>query len=302
MAIHRGIVYPGRFGPFGEGPITVSRLVDAQVLRQTLRQRTDLDIVWIVSGGVYNNIVKSLSRELDPKLFHRTSMRIKGKCYVGYRYDTRLNNDQGWIGCGPSNGHTGWRDRLPSRPVEPDPLSPSLAGLLDEYQPGGPAETADLRKVRALAETVDDPWRRELPLHVTASALIVHPETDRVLLRWHQRQQAWLQVGGHGDPGESDPLAIARREAAEETGLGDLVPWPDAQLRHLVIVGVPAGKGEPAHEHADLRYFMATRTPEAARAENENAPLRWLSLAEAYEATSEVNLRESLARLERLLL
>jgi hypothetical protein len=46
---------------------------------------------------------------------------------------------------------------------------------------------------------------------------------------------------------------------------------------------------------------MATRTPEAARAENNDAPLRWLSLTEAYEATSEVNLRETLARLERLL-
>jgi hypothetical protein len=46
---------------------------------------------------------------------------------------------------------------------------------------------------------------------------------------------------------------------------------------------------------------MATLTPDAARAENEHAPLRWLSIAEAYQATSEVNLRESLARLERLL-
>jgi 8-oxo-dGTP pyrophosphatase MutT (NUDIX family) len=178
---------------------------------------------------------------------------------------------------------------------------PPLAVLLDQYPPEGEAETADLRRIRALAETVGDPWRRDLPLHVTASALIVHPQTARVLLRWHQRQQAWLQVGGHGDPGETDPLAIALREAAEETGLADLVPWPDGQLRHLVIVGVPAGQGEPAHEHADLRYFMATQTPEAARAENQHAPLRWLSLAEAYEATSEVNLRESLARLERLL-
>ena len=176
-----------------------------------------------------------------------------------------------------------------------------LAVLLDQYQPEGEAETADLHRARALVKTVGDPWRRELPLHVTASALIVHPETGRVLLRWHQRQQAWLQVGGHGDPGESDPLAIAVREAAEETGLADLVPWPDEQLRHLVIVGVPAGQGEPAHEHADLRYFMATRTPDAARAENEHAPLRWLSIPEAYQATSEVNLRESLARLERLL-
>jgi len=176
-----------------------------------------------------------------------------------------------------------------------------LAALLDGYRPEGDAETADLRRIRALASAAEDPWRRELPLHVTASALIVHPPTARVLLRWHQRQQAWLQVGGHGDPGESDALAIALREAAEETGLADLVPWPDARLHQLVIVDVPAGKGEPAHEHADLRFFMATGAPEAVRAENEHAPLRWLSLAQAREATSEANLREALTRLERLL-
>jgi len=179
--------------------------------------------------------------------------------------------------------------------------SSPLAALLKEYRPEGEPETADLRRVRALAEAAGDPFQRKLPLHVTASALIVHLPTGRVLLRWHQRQQAWLQVGGHGDPGETDPVAIARREAAEETGLADLVPWPDAQLRHLVIVDVPAGKGEPAHQHADLRYFMATQNPQAARAENEAAPLRWLTLTEAYDATSEVNLWETLARLERLM-
>ena len=179
--------------------------------------------------------------------------------------------------------------------------SSPLAALLKEYRPEGEPETADLRRVRALAEAAGDPFQRKLPLHVTASALIVHLPTGRVLLRWHQRQQAWLQVGGHGDPGETEPVAIARREAAEETGLADLVPWPDAQLRHLVIVDVPAGKGEPAHQHADLRYFMATQNPQAARAENEDAPLRWLTLTEAYDATSEVNLRETLARLERLM-
>jgi 8-oxo-dGTP pyrophosphatase MutT (NUDIX family) len=179
--------------------------------------------------------------------------------------------------------------------------SSPLAVLLKEYRPEGEPETADLRQVRALAEGASDPFQRKLPLHVTASALIVHLPTGRVLLRWHQRQQAWLQVGGHGDPGETDPVAIARREAAEETGLADLVPWPDAQLRHLVIVDVPAGKGEPAHQHADLRYFMATQNPQAARAENADAPLRWLTLTEAYDATSEANLRETLARLERLM-
>ena len=188
--------------------------------------------------------------------------------------------------------------------MTPDPSRSPLAELLDAYRPEGAAETADLRRIRALtcaAEAGGDPWRRELPLHLTASALIVHPPTARVLLRWHQRQLAWLQVGGHGDPGESDPLAIALREAGEETGLADLAPWPDARLRHVVIVGVPAANAEPAHEHADLRYFLATGAPDAARAENEHAPLRWLSLPQAREATSEANLRQPMTRLERLL-
>ncbi len=185
--------------------------------------------------------------------------------------------------------------------MEPDFPRPPLAALLDGYQPAGDAETADVQRVRTLAVTAADPYRRDLPLHVTASALIVHPPTGRVLLRWHQRQQAWLQVGGHGDPGETDLLAIVAREAEEETGLADLVPWPDATIRHVAIVSVPPGKGEPAHEHADVRFFMATQTPDAIRPENANAQLRWLTLAGARDTTSEPNLRETLARIEPLL-
>jgi 8-oxo-dGTP pyrophosphatase MutT (NUDIX family) len=176
-----------------------------------------------------------------------------------------------------------------------------LADILGRYRPGSQAEAADVERVRALAESADDPWLRSIPLHVTASALIVHPDTGRVLLRWHQRQQGWLQVGGHADPGESDPLAIALREAEEETGLTDLAGWPDAQLRHVVIVGVPASSREPAHQHADLRFVLATRTPDTARAETPDAPLRWLSPREAREITSEANLQETVSRAERLL-
>jgi 8-oxo-dGTP pyrophosphatase MutT (NUDIX family) len=179
---------------------------------------------------------------------------------------------------------------------------PDLVTLLERYRPQGDAETADIERVRALTQAVTDPYRRDLPLHVTASALIVHPPTARVLLRWHQRQQAWLQVGGHGDPGETDPLAIVAREAEEETGLPDLAPWPDAEIQHVAIVNVPPGKGEPAHEHADVRYFMATQTPDAIRPESAHAPLRWLSLPEASDLTSEPNLRETLARIEPLLI
>jgi 8-oxo-dGTP pyrophosphatase MutT (NUDIX family) len=174
-------------------------------------------------------------------------------------------------------------------------------GLLAGYRPRDEAELRDVERIRALVRTAADPWLRSLPLHLTASALVVHPASGRMLLRWHQRQQAWLQVGGHGDPGESDPLAIALREAGEESGLADLTPWPDRQIRHVAIVRVPAAGDESAHEHADLRFVFATQEPGTARPEKPDAPLRWLSPLAAQQITSEANFRETLSRVERLL-
>ncbi|MEV4336956.1 acyl-CoA dehydrogenase family protein [Streptomyces sp. NPDC049590] len=172
--------------------------------------------------------------------------------------------------------------------------------LLARYAPESPAEHADVERVRSLVAS-GDPWRRSTPLHVTGSALIVHPDSGRVLLRWHQRHESWLLVGGHADPEESDPLAIALREGREETGLTDLAPWPDAGVRHLVIVPVPANSREAAHEHADIRFVLATDTPDAIRPENPQAPLRWLTPGEARRVITEENIQETLSRVEPLL-
>jgi 8-oxo-dGTP pyrophosphatase MutT (NUDIX family) len=173
-----------------------------------------------------------------------------------------------------------------------------LNGLLSGYQATGDAEAADLARMTSLAATAADPWSRARPLHFTASALVVHPPTRRVLLRWHVRHGRWLQVGGHADPGESDPLAVALREAEEETGLTDLVPWPDERLMHAVICQVPASADEPEHEHADLRYMLATARPDAIAPENDRSPLRWLTLDEASALVGGNNLRDTLDRTE----
>ncbi|HEX6419378.1 MAG TPA: NUDIX domain-containing protein [Acidimicrobiales bacterium] len=178
-----------------------------------------------------------------------------------------------------------------------------LLAALDAHHPRTPAEAADLARVRALAAT-GDPWSRTTRLHVTGSAVVLHPPTQRVLLRWHPRLGGWYQVGGHVDPGEHDPLAAACREAREETGLPDLVPWPDPAhpaILHVAVVPVPAGRGEPAHEHADVRWVLATGRPGDAVPESPDAPLRWMTLAEALAITGEDNLHETLTRLAALL-
>ena len=62
-----------------------------------------------------------------------------------------------------------------------------MAEALAGYRRPTTPEAADLDRVRALVAGTDDPWSRALPLHVTGSALVVHPPSRRVLLRWHDR-------------------------------------------------------------------------------------------------------------------
>ena len=167
------------------------------------------------------------------------------------------------------------------------------------YEGRTPDEVEDLARVRELLRT-GDPFDRQTLMHITGSAVIVHPPTRRVLLRWHARQQAWLHVGGHVDPGETDPLTTAVREGVEETGLTDLRPWPGPAIAHVVVVPVPASPKEPAHAHADVRYVLATDEPDAARPENPAAELRWLTVHDAQTLTTEDNLRETIGRVALL--
>jgi len=178
-----------------------------------------------------------------------------------------------------------------------------LARVLDLYTPESEAEARDVARMRRLAAQ-GDPWDRSILLHATGSAFVVDPRAARVLLRWHERMQSWLQVGGHGETGETHPFDIALREAREETGLGDLASWPDPArplLLHVVIVPVPAGRGEPEHEHADLRYLLATHQPQDAAPESESAKLRWFCIADALKAASQDNTRETIRRVARVL-
>ena len=178
-----------------------------------------------------------------------------------------------------------------------------LAESLDEYTSKSDVEARDVARLRALAIECD-PWDRSTPLHATGSAVVVHPDSARILLRWHERMQSWLQVGGHADAGETHPFDIALREAREETGLPDLTSWPDPArplLIHVAIVPVPAGRGEPEHEHGDLRYLLATARPADVIPESGSAEVRWFSPDDALLAVPQDSTRETILRVAQVL-
>jgi class 3 adenylate cyclase len=84
LAMHHGTLVPGRFGPVGQGPIVVSRLLDSDELREYLTQRAELDVVLIVSASLHNDVIETHLCHLDPAQFARTDVLVKGSCYPAY--------------------------------------------------------------------------------------------------------------------------------------------------------------------------------------------------------------------------
>ncbi len=94
--------------------------------------------------------------------------------------------------------------------------------------------------------------RRTLAGHVTGSAWIVDRARERALLTHHRKLGLWLQLGGHSD-GDPDTLAVALREAREESGLGSVRPATEA-IFDVDVHEIPARQSEPTHLHYDVRW------------------------------------------------
>lgn len=170
--------------------------------------------------------------------------------------------------------------------------------LLATHTPFDAEEAADITAIRDLiADHKDCYWRTHFtPGHVTGSGLLISADGKRVLLNHHKFLDMWIGFGGHAD-GETDILNVCAREIAEESGIEDIEPLTES-IVDVSVHPVPENpkKGEPAHQHFDIRYIFRVRNAanENFALSDESVSLRWCNYDEAMAL---VNKNDKIVRL-----
>ena len=98
--------------------------------------------------------------------------------------------------------------------------------------------------------------------------------------------------GGHSD-GDPDTLAVAHREAEEETGLA--VRSIDGRVLDVDIHVFPARGTDPAHLHYDVRFAFVVEGSDQFQVGPESVDLAWIEV----DALPEVTDEESVLRMAR---
>jgi 8-oxo-dGTP pyrophosphatase MutT (NUDIX family) len=165
---------------------------------------------------------------------------------------------------------------------------------LERYQPFDPKEREMRERFLEFVRAHPDCFERALGIgHVTGSAWILDLERRHVLLTHHYRLNKWMQLGGHSD-GDSDTLAVALREAHEESGLDQIRSLSD-EIFDLDIHEIPKRGNEPAHLHYDIRFLLEADRRQPLTITEESKDLAWAALDEI----ARFSLEESILRLAR---
>ncbi len=164
------------------------------------------------------------------------------------------------------------------------------------YAPADVVEEEHLRRMVGLCGVDDDPFSREhyVPGHFTASAFVLSPSSDALLMVFHGKLHRWLQPGGHIDPPDVDVVAAARREVAEEVGVRTL---DGGELFDVDVHAIPAFGGAPPHEHFDARFLFRARSLEH-RAGSDAKDSKWVALADIDAVASDESVLRAVRKLK----
>lgn len=150
----------------------------------------------------------------------------------------------------------------------------SLIQSISRYNPDSRDETSFKKQFLELLEHPRAFFRDHLPGHITASSWIIDRDHQFALLTHHAKLNRWLQPGGHAD-GQEDVLAVAQREAYEETGLTSLQVISTG-IFDLDIHIIPARKDFPEHYHYDIRFLFQGNKEESFTISEESRELAWI--------------------------
>ena len=167
----------------------------------------------------------------------------------------------------------------------------SIYDEIARYVPFNEQEARDKAVILRFLEQNDDAFLRENRIaHMTASAWVVNPGRDKVLMVYHKIYDSWSWTGGHAD-GETDLLSVALREVTEETGVTHVRPVSGEifSLETLTVDGhEKRGQYVPSHLHLNVTYLLEADDAEPLRiCEDENKGVAWFGLDGALAASTE---------------
>lgn len=151
-----------------------------------------------------------------------------------------------------------------------------LIQLLNAYAPDDELEKDFKERMLRFAHDYADCFERSCrPGHFTASAWLLSADGERALLMHHAKLDRWFQLGGHAD-GDPDLLAVAIKEAQEESGIETVEPI-STQIFDIDIHAIPANAKDPTHFHYDLRFLLRAKGDDTVALNSESKELRWIS-------------------------
>jgi 8-oxo-dGTP pyrophosphatase MutT (NUDIX family) len=155
--------------------------------------------------------------------------------------------------------------------------------------------------MRSLIEASGDPFSRGhfVPGHFTASSFVLSPERDALLLILHSKLKRWLQPGGHVDPDDQSILSAARREVKEEVGLTGLPLALGPTIFDVDVHAIPPMRGEPAHQHFDVR-FVFVAPDRAATAGSDALATQWVALGAVHTVETDDSVLRAVRKLRAL--
>lgn len=179
-----------------------------------------------------------------------------------------------------------------------------LITQIENYIPFNEQEVRDKAQILEFLRSGAELVTRNNPVaHLTASAWVVSPDRQQVIMVYHNLYQSWSWMGGHAD-GDWDLLRVAKKEVMEECGLQDLtVVSPEIFSLEILSVSGHEKKGQylSSHLHLNVTYLFEADPSQPLRIKpDENSGVSWVAVEDIPQKTNEAWFRDRIyAKLQK---